>query len=233
MKFAIIAAGEGSRLRAEGMKMPKGLVKINGLPMIERILKIAESFNPESISCIVNEESPELAEKIRETVKNCELNIVVKSTPSSMHSLYELKTYLMDDEFCLFTVDTVFFEEEFKKYIEAANSSKGYDGVMAVTEYIDDEKPLHVKCDDEMNIIAFLDESEEPKFISGGIYFFSPKVFDALDECISKNMFRLRNFQRMIIEKGFKLKAFKFSKIIDVDHIKDIKKAEELIRGLL
>ena len=40
MKFAIIAAGEGSRLAQEGITTPKPLIEIQGVPMIERLVKI-------------------------------------------------------------------------------------------------------------------------------------------------------------------------------------------------
>ena len=36
MNYAIIAAGEGSRLRNEGVAAPKPLVPLNGRPMIGR-----------------------------------------------------------------------------------------------------------------------------------------------------------------------------------------------------
>lgn len=36
MKFAIIAAGEGSRLAAEGITLPKPLVEVGGEPLIDR-----------------------------------------------------------------------------------------------------------------------------------------------------------------------------------------------------
>jgi hypothetical protein len=37
---------------------------------------------------------------------------------------------------------------------------------------------------------------------------------------------RMRNFQRGLIADGLQLKAFPFSKILDVDHASDIPKAE-------
>ena len=40
MKFAVIAAGEGSRLNQEGVALPKPLVRLNGEPMIDRLLRI-------------------------------------------------------------------------------------------------------------------------------------------------------------------------------------------------
>ena len=59
MIFGIIAAGEGSRLKKENAKASKPLIKVNGIPLIERLFTLAENNKVESISCIVNERSEE------------------------------------------------------------------------------------------------------------------------------------------------------------------------------
>ena len=41
----------------------------------------------------------------------------------------------------------------------------------------------------------------------------------------------MRNFQRQLVKEGFQLKAYPFSKILDVDHADDIKKAELFLTG--
>ena len=87
-----------------------------------------------------------------------------------MHSFYELNSYLKDDKFCLTTVDTIFREEEFSTFIEAFKQSDK-DGYMAVTDFIDDEKPLYISTDEALNITGFHDEAISGcRYISGGIY---------------------------------------------------------------
>ena len=39
----------------------------------------------------------------------------------------------------------------------------------------------------------------------------------------------MRNFQRALVEDGLKLKAYAFTKILDVDHAEDIVKAEQFL----
>ena len=62
MNYAIIAAGEGSRLVQEGVKLPKPLVRLNGVPMIKRLIDIFMSSDPSSLSVIVNEQMTEVRE---------------------------------------------------------------------------------------------------------------------------------------------------------------------------
>ena len=229
MRFAIIAAGEGSRLASEGVKAPKPLIEIQGVPLIERLVRIFARQGADSINIIVNEQQPETLAHIRELQKLFPINVVVKSTPSSMHSLHALSHLLRGDKFCLTTVDTLFHEEEFAEYIKTFKESDG-DGIMAVTDYIDDEKPLYVDTDSQLDITAFCDKpTENSRYISGGIYGLTPKALDILDECMAEGIERMRNFQRRLVDGGMRLKAYPFTKIIDLDHAEDIEKAERFI----
>lgn len=228
MKFAIIAAGEGSRLTQEGVKLPKPLTVLAGKAMIERLISIFIDNNADEIVVIVNEENV-LTKKFLEELKgklDIPLTLVVKTTPSSMHSFFELSKYMDGDKFCLTTVDTIFKEDEFKRYISDFKNIE-CDGLMGVTDYIDDEKPLYVATDEELNITGFFDKNDcGCKHISGGIYCLGPKAIDVLNVCMENGVSRMRNFQRALVENGIILKAWPFKKIIDVDHAEDIVKAE-------
>lgn len=231
MKFAIIAAGEGSRLASEGIKVPKPMIEIQGTPLIERLVRIFARNGATSICIIVNGQQPATLAHISNLQKEFPIETVVKDTPSSMHSLHALSHLLRGDKFCLTTVDTLFREEEFTRYIKLFEEHNG-DGIMAVTDFIDDEKPLYIDTDDELEITAFLDKpSTATRYISGGIYGLSPKALDILDQCMNDGIGRMRNFQRRLVENGMRLKAFPFSKIIDIDHAGDIAKAEEFLKG--
>lgn len=232
MNYAIIAAGEGSRLAQEGVAKPKPLVDICGEPMIGRLINLFCRCNAESISIIVNEQMTEVREYIESLSLDIPLNLVVKTTPSSMHSFFELSRVIPKGRFCLTTVDTIFREQDFRPYIEAMEADERYDGMMAVTDYIDDEKPLYVQTDDDLNITAFRDERYDgAKYISGGIYALNEKAIDVLADCMERGVARMRNFQRALVDAGLRLKAYPMGKILDVDHAGDIEKAENFINS--
>lgn len=232
MNYAIIAAGEGSRLAQEGVAKPKPLVDICGEPMIGRLINLFYRCNAESISIIVNEQMTEVREYIESLSLDIPLNLVVKTTPSSMHSFFELSRVIPKGRFCLTTVDTIFREQDFRPYIEAMEADERYDGMMAVTDYIDDEKPLYVQTDDDLNITAFRDERYDgAKYISGGIYALNEKAIDVLADCMERGVARMRNFQRSLVDAGLRLKAYPMGKILDVDHAGDIEKAENFINS--
>ena len=231
MNYAIIAAGEGSRLAQEGVALPKPLVNLNGTPMIKRLIDIFMRCNAISLSIIVNEEMHQVREYLESLGIPVPFRLIVKSTPSSMHSFYEVSRHFEEGKFCLTTVDTIFHEEEFRKYIEAfENDTTGADGYMAVTSFIDDEKPLYIDTDSDLNITAFKDEAwDGVKFISGGIYGLTPPALRVLEEWMTNGVSRMRNYQRALVDAGLKLKAFPFEKIVDVDHAGDIATAEAFV----
>lgn len=230
MKFAIISAGEGSRLAQEGMTYPKPLVRLNGVPMIERLIRLFLRQGAESVAVIINNESVQTKDFLLQLQRELPIELVVKSTPSSMHSFYELSSLLGDDKFCLTTVDTIFQEEEFARFIDAFQQSES-DGMMAVTDFIDDEKPLYISTDDDLRITGFYDETTpNTHYISGGIYCLGPKALLTLQHCIKEGVSRMRNYQRQLIVDGLKLQAWPFRKIVDVDHVQDIVKAESFLK---
>ena len=230
MNYAIIAAGEGSRLAQEGIAKPKPLVELQGEPMIGRLINIMLRCNAESISIIVNEHMTEVRKYLESLDLPIPLNLVIKTTPSSMHSFWHLSKVIPKGKFCLTTVDTIFKEQDFKGYIDAFEADKAHDGMWAVTPFVDDEKPLWVEVNKKMNIIAFRDKGwNGAKYVSGGVYAMTDKAFEVLDHCIEKGISRMRNFQRELIEAGHKLQAYSIDKIVDVDHAGDVETAEAFL----
>ena len=241
MKFAIIAAGDGSRLAHEGVTEPKPLVKVRGERLIDRLIRIFMGNNATEIVVICNEQMSDVASHLK-MIQGKGLNglpvplrFVVKSTPSSMHSFYELRNFLRDEPFILTTVDTIFDESEFHDYVLSFQDkiAQGTDALMGVTDYIDDEKPLYVGVDNVMRINGYYDTPQADfHFISAGIYGLTAPSLNILEACIEKGESRMRNFQRALVAAGLRIEAFPLTKVFDVDHIEDIRKADEGVNNL-
>lgn len=232
MNYAIIAAGEGSRLAQEGVEKPKPLIELNGTPMIKRLIDIMMECHAESLTIIVNRHMTEVREFLEDMVLPVPFKLIVKSTPSSMHSFWEISRELPSGfgKVILTTVDTIFHKDEFKDYVEAFEENDSADGYMAVTSFIDDEKPLYIDVDANDRITAFRDTPwDGVKYISGGIYGLTPPAVDILDRCLNDGVSRMRNYQRALVDNGLYLQAYPFKKIVDVDHAGDIATAEKFI----
>lgn len=241
MKFAIIAAGDGSRLAQEGVTEPKPLVKVRGERLIDRLIRIFMENNATEIVVICNEQMSDVASHLK-MIQDKGLNglhvplrFVIKSTPSSMHSFYELRNFLRDDPFILTTVDTIFDESEFHDYVLSFQDkiALGTDALMGVTDYIDDEKPLYVGVDNVMRINGYYDTPQaDSHFISAGIYGLTAPSLNILEACIEKGESRMRNFQRALVAASLRIEAYPLTKVFDIDHIEDIRKADEGVKNL-
>ena len=236
MNYAIIAAGEGSRLAAEGLHTPKPLVKVGGECLVDRLIRIFIRQGAQSIAVLCNERDMEVQRHLRVLSdmgldgQALPLRFRAKNTPSSMHSLHQLRPLIGDGPFCLTTVDTVFREKEFALYMEyflSAIAKGECQGVMGVTDFVDDEKPLYVGVDDDGDITGFYDDSHGCRFVSAGIYGLSPEIWKVLERCVNRGERRMRNFQRALIDEGLHLKAFTFSKVMDIDHVADVALADQ------
>ena len=241
MKFAIIAAGDGSRLAQEGITEPKPLVKVRGERLIDRLIRIFMGSNATEIVVICNEQMSDVASHLK-MIQDEGLNglhvpfrFVIKSTPSSMHSFYELRHFLRDEPFVLTTVDTIFDEREFHDYVLSFQDkiAQGTAALMGVTDYIDDEKPLYVGVDNVMRVNGYYDTPQaDSRFISAGIYGLTASSLDILEACIEKGESRMRNFQRALVAADLRIEAFPLTKVFDIDHIEDIRKADEGVKNL-
>ncbi len=228
MHFAIIAAGKGERLAAGGSTLPKPLVNLGGMPMIERLVRVFTDCGAQSISVIINPLQVETVSFMQGLQKELPMNLVIRETPSPMHSLLELAPYIAGKSFCATTVDTVFSRESLMSVIREMQTGRA-DGIMGVTRYVRDEKPLFVDTDSDMHIRGFLDSSDECRYVSAGVYCLPPSAINVLERAVQSGERRMRHFQRMLLESGMKLDAFDMGRVIDVDCMDDLEEARCLV----
>jgi len=229
MDFAIIAAGEGSRLAKSGYPYPKPLAKLQGVPLIERLIAIFTKYGAHTIHIIINEESEALADYLATHFSDAPIRVIRQTTPSSLHSFYELVKGIHPlNELCATTVDTIFKEDEFEAYLHAFKADSNLDALMAATPFVEDESPLYIETDDQNFITAFADKRSggERILVSGGIYTLRKKALQCVEKAISNKIERMRNYQRLLLNEHLQVKAFTFDKIIDIDHLADLHTAE-------
>lgn len=234
MNFGIIAAGEGSRLAKEGFLLPKPMVNLRGESLIERLIRIFMSKGAKAIYVVINKHSPRLERTLRKLTKEAPLHIVKKDTPSSLHSLGELlKAHPYIKEMCLTTTDTVFDEREFGQFLKAFGDNPSVDALMGVTSFVDDESPLYVKVNAEREILGFSDMAAPlHAHVSGGIYCLRSKALQVARQALEQQMERMRNYQKLLLDVGLTVKAYPFSQIVDIDHMRDIQVAEAFLEKL-
>jgi NDP-sugar pyrophosphorylase family protein len=230
MKAGIIAAGTGERLAARGISTPKPLVRINGEPLIARVIRAAASVRATSIACIINDLTPEVDRYLRTGAWPVPLDIIKKTTPSSMESLFSLAPLLADEPFLLFTVDTVFPFTSLKRFLARASSLNDAQGVLALTRFVDDEKPLRVRIDRNHRITAMGEGALTSPYVTAGFYYLEPSIFHLVEPARARNLGALRQFLGLLVESGYRLYGVPVSKTIDVDLPEDIGMAEQYVK---
>lgn len=231
MKAAIIAAGHGDRLKKGGILVPKPLVTIGGEPLIARAIRAASDVGAISVACIVNDLDSTVADYLRSASWPVPLELVVKTTASSMESLFALAPLLENEPFLLFTVDAVFQFSVLRRFLKEARRNRG-DGVLAVTPFVDDEKPLWARLDQEQRIVALGEGARCGRYVTAGFYYFKPEIFSLIDAARTRKLSALRHFLAFLLDNDFCLYGIPVSKTVDVDTREDIEKATRYLMEL-
>jgi NDP-sugar pyrophosphorylase family protein len=232
MKAGIIAAGIGQRLAQEGVSVPKPLVPVGGEPMIARVIRTATRLKPSSVACIVNDFHPEVSRYLRSRSWPVPLELVVKTTPSSLESLFTLAPLLDKEPFLLFTVDAIFPFEALQAFLKKADAMDDAAGVLALTPYVDDEKPLWAACDSSNRVIALGEKARPSPYVTAGFYLFKPRIFEAMKVARERELGALRHFLALLVESHYPIYGVPVGKTMDVDTPEDVRKAEAYLKEI-
>ncbi len=218
---AVIAAGEGSRLKEFGV--PKPLVEVGGVPLIAHVLGNFEAAGIASAAVIFNEAEKGCASFVRERFGNLVSKIVVKTTLSSLESFREVLAVAPPGRLLVSTVDAFCPQEQFVKFVRRAEELPSNATVLAVTRYVHDEKPLWVTTTRSGRVTVVGGSSGDA--VTAGIYVFPEKVrrFG-----IPPDLGRLRHFLAWLAKSGEPMEAVDIPKVVDVDRAEDLAAAEQL-----
>lgn len=150
-RAGVIAAGRGERLR-EAIGALKPLVPVSGRPLIERVLSSIAETAPSQVAVIVNDDSRRVREVVDQRCWPFDLEWIVETTPSSMHSFLRVIETLAQDghpgPFLLSTVDTVAARGTYRAFAACA-AAMDADLVLAVNRPQPDDNPLLVRVEGE------------------------------------------------------------------------------------
>jgi len=234
MKAGLIAAGLGERLLAAGIATPKPLVEVAGRPLVDHALDAVAAAGIDEVACIFNAEAPADAVEAhcRARRGGPRLTIVRRTTPSSMESLFTLAPLLArDDRFLLLTVDAVFAPAVLRDFLAAADRHEEADAVLAVTDFIDDDKPLHAAVDATGRITALGAPAAGSPLITAGFYVLHSCVLAEIDAAREYHFTALRQFLAHLVARDYRVFAAPMGKTVDVDRPQDIAAADAFVRG--
>jgi NDP-sugar pyrophosphorylase family protein len=230
MRAGIIAAGLGERLRDAGFTQPKALVPVAGRPLIDYALTAIRDAGVTEVACIVNEQSRGIEEHCRRAWPGVRFEFIRRTTPSSMESLFTLSPLLGAEPFVLLTVDAVFAPAALRAFVAAA-MRRDADGVLAVNNFVDDEKPLWVALGSDGEITAMGPLACNSGWVTAGFYVFDPLIFHEIPTARAQRFTALREFLGHLLASGYRLCGEPVPKTVDVDRPADIAVAEVFVRS--
>jgi len=222
----ILAGGEGSRLAAGGIAVPKPLVEVAGRPQIVGLLETFAALGCESLTCAVRADFPAVRRLLDGRRFGPPLTVVTCRTPSSLHTLVEgLRRMAEGPVFCSM-VDTVMRPEDWQAVYEAARRylAEGAELVLAVTPYVDDESPVYVSRDGG-DVRAVSDEPVTPVCVTGGVYGLSAAARLAAVDAVARGVHKMRAFLKARVVEGRRVAAVEVPRIIDIDRPSDLESA--------
>jgi NDP-sugar pyrophosphorylase family protein len=234
LQGAIIAAGRGERLRKASDDLPKPLVELGGEVMLARQARALVAAGASSVIAVINSETARIAGEMKIEMP-AKLKIVVRDTPNSMETMLALGEYLEPGWFLAATVDAVVAPAELARFVAESlrmislRGDQNITGVLAVTRWRGDKKPLFAELTDD-GLIARLGGAET-SMVTGGIYMMHSGIFALADSARSLGLDALRRFLDLMLERGLKLGAVEIGGAIDVDEASDLDAARGAIRG--
>ena len=228
MKAAILAAGKGIRLSPHFGDTPKALIEINGKNLLEWLLINLKNVGFTDILIIARDTLvKEFCEKLN---FNIPIKVIVCNTKSAFYSFLELKTFLEYNYFGLFTVDTFANYPDFLKFKNAILKYSKCDFLLGITEFIQDETPVGVLLDNNLNVVEIGKHIKSSRFIASGMYYCSPNVWKISYSAIKDNILHFSDFMNYIILKKLIVKQVILGKVLDIDTIENIDEAIKLIK---
>jgi NDP-sugar pyrophosphorylase family protein len=223
----ILAGGEGSRLAAGGIAVPKPLVEVAGRPQIVGLLETFAALGCWSLTCAVRTDFPEVRRLLDGRRFGPPLTVVPCRTPSSLHTLVEgLRGMAGGPVFCSM-VDSVMRPEDWEAVYRAAGRylEEGAELVLAVTPYVDDESPVYVSRRGDGTVCAVGDQPAMPVCVTGGVYGLSEAARLAAAGAVARGVHKMRAFLKALVAEGRRVAAVEVPRIIDLDRPSDLQTA--------
>lgn len=188
LKTLILAAGKGTRMKSD---MPKVIHKVNGIPMITKIIDTLSGLNPEENILILGHKKEEVLKVVGE---NCDYVLQTEQLGTG-HAVIQAKEKLegYDGDVMILCGDTPLLRESTLKSLYEYHKESGAVTTILTSIY---ENPFGygriVKEDELVKAIVEEKEASEEikkiKEVNAGVYCFNSKeLFKALDKIDNNN----------------------------------------------
>jgi len=216
----IIAAGQGTRLRADGYRVSKPMVPVAGRPLIELTLDRFRAAGIRRVTIIINDASDDCRQWLRDHAGDFDLDLIVRTTPSSYASFQAVADRLAATPAVITTIDAVMPINDFCTFVESAREFADNTVALGLTDHVDDENPLWATLGAD-GLIRQLGGGQGTH-VTAGLYW-----LPAQRPAASTSHFaRLRDYLGWLVAEHPPVRGIVLPCVFDIDRARDIAAAE-------
>lgn len=179
----IMAGGFGTRLHPYTKILPKPLIPIGEIPIIEHIINKFNYFGCCQFFLIVNHKKNMIKAYFSDVVKKYEINYIDETIPLGTGGGLTFLKGIIDRTFILSNCD-ILIEEDFKKIYKFHKEENNLITMVCSLKHI--KIPYGVIDINEKGKIEMMKEKPEMSFLTNtGVYIIEPEVIDSIEENIS------------------------------------------------
>jgi NDP-sugar pyrophosphorylase family protein len=216
----VIAAGRGTRLRADGYRVSKPMTPVGGRPLIQHALGRFRSLGVDRVTVIVNEESDDCQRWLTDHNEDFDLDVIVRTTPSSYASFALVAGRLAGSPAVITTVDAIMPVDAFQHFVDSAARFPSDAVVLGLTSHVDDDNPLWATLDEDGRVQRL--GREQGSHVTAGIYWLPAQRAAAP----TAGFDRLRDYLKWLVEAGHPVYGIVLPLVFDIDRAHDVEAAE-------
>jgi NDP-sugar pyrophosphorylase family protein len=221
LRGGIIAAGHGTRLRADGYRVSKPMTPVGGWPLIGHALDRFRAAGVRQATIIINEGSDDCRQWLSDHGCDLDLDLVVCTTPSSYASFEIVAARLAGAPALITTVDAIMPAGAFQHFLSSAASLPDDAVVLGLTDHVDDDNPLWATLSEEGRVLGL--GGNQGSYVTAGLYWLpayrggEPKMrFD-----------RLRDYLKSLVDERRPVYGVVLPQVFDIDRAYDVEAAEQ------
>jgi NDP-sugar pyrophosphorylase family protein len=221
----IIAAGDGTRLAKISAGTVKPLIPLAGRPLSHWILSGLIAAGAKAATVLTNSRGSDVPLSLAAAFPEITFDFVTADTASSFESFRLVSRRLAThaEDFIISTVDALIRPEDVSRFVQECRASHAAVG-LAITPYIDDEKPLWVDLNEDGQVIALGDGAKKRRFATSGLYYLTREAAAIFPEASAHA--RLRDFLSALVASELRVSGVILPKTIDIDRPEDLAAAE-------
>jgi NDP-sugar pyrophosphorylase family protein len=221
LRGGVIAAGHGTRLRADGYRVSKPMTPVDGQPLIGHALDRFRTVGIRGATVIINEGSDDCRHWLCDHGQDLDLDVIIRTTPSSYASFQLVAARLAGAPAVITTVDAIMPVDAFQHFVNSAARLPSDAVVLGLTSHVDDENPLWATTDEDKRVHSL--GGDQGNYVTAGVYWL-PAHRGAEP---SARFDRLRDYLKWLVDESRPVYGVVLPLVFDIDRAHDVQAAEQ------